>query len=340
MRKLVEVAYEITHKCNLKCNHCYNNHLWLGPDKEEMSTEQALKALDKLRNFGVEKLKIGGGEPLLREDLFVVHDYAIALGFEVNFSSNGLLINDKMESILRHNVEKIQISLDGIEDKPEAMRNYKGLFNIVEQAVKELSRNKIKVNIATTLTSANKDELEKILAFCKENHVYRWKIMKYIPDKYGDRLLLSKENYKLATQKLLAYKTEQKSKPEIIVAREFDLIEQPADYNDMQCFGGKSFASMKPNGDITPCSYLYTAEYGDFVCGNIKKNNIENIWNSEKMVKFSKDYENPACDYADKCRGGCKAIGYRLSRLGVTCDPYCWVMNNKDEKAKRKQWKN
>jgi radical SAM protein with 4Fe4S-binding SPASM domain len=241
-----------------------------------------------------------------------------------------------MESILRHKVEKIQISLDGIEYKSEAMRNYKGLFNIVEQAVKELSRNKIKINIATTLTSANKDELEKILEFCKENQVSRWKIMKYMPDKHGDRLLLSKEDYKLATQKLLAYKKEQKSNPEIIVAREFNLIRQPVDYNDMQCFGGKSFASMKPNGDITPCSYLYTAEYGNFVCGNIKMNNIGDIWNSEKMVRFSKDYENPACSYTDKCRGGCKAIGYRFSSLGPRCDPYCWVMNDKDEKAKRK----
>jgi radical SAM protein with 4Fe4S-binding SPASM domain len=133
---------------------------------------------------------------------------------------------------------------------------------------------------------------------------------------------LSKEDYKEAILKLLKLKETQKPNPEIIVAREFNLIKEPLDYNDMQCVGGKSFLSMKPNGDITPCSYLYR----NFICGNITKDKIEDIWMSRSMVEFSEDYLNPSCQYVKKCRGGCKAITYRLTRSREkSCDPYCWV---------------
>jgi len=103
------------------------------------------------------------------------------------------------------------------------------------------------------------------------------------------------------------------------VAREFNLIKDKKDYNDMQCFGGKSFFSLKANGDVTPCSYI-----DDLICGNILKDRIKDIWNSAKMIEFSRDCYDKECKFADKCRGGCKAVSYHLNKR-ISCDPYCWL---------------
>ena len=144
--------------------------------------------------------------------------------------------------------------------------------------------------------------------------------MKYIPKNTSDPLLLTPLEYKIAVEKTLEYKAKKDVNPEIIVAREFDQIHVPKGYNDMQCFGGKTFLSLKPNGDITPCSYIY-----DIPCGNILHDSMDKIWDSYEMINFSIDTFDTSCNSGSKCRGGCKAITHFLKLEG--CDPYCWVKN-------------
>jgi radical SAM protein with 4Fe4S-binding SPASM domain len=144
--------------------------------------------------------------------------------------------------------------------------------------------------------------------------------MKYIPSGKDDSLMPSNADYTHAGFYLLSQKAKQDILPEIIVAREFDEIQTPADYNDMQCFGGKSFLSLKPNGNITPCS-----DIDDMVCGNIIRDSVESIWNSKKMLDFSEDFYNPYCPHAYKCAGGCKAVSRKIHGE-ISCDDYCWTI--------------
>lgn len=316
-RKLIEVAYEITYMCNLRCSHCYSNQE-LG-HREELTTEQSKKALKELHDFGATKLKIGGGEPLLREDFFEIYSYAKNIGYEVNFSTNGLLVLESMDKLMKNRVDKLQISIDNLGEKHDKIRNKKGLFEIVEKTIDELRDTNMKISIATTLTKDNYKDLDDILKFCREKEVYRWRVMKYIPNGLDDKLLLSKEEYKNAVIKLLEMKAQCDVKPEIIVAREFDLIKTPMDYNDMQCFGGKTMLSLKPDGDVTPCSYIH-----HIICGNVTKDSIGKIWGSKEMACYATDCYDASCEHAEKCRGGCKSASYFMTgKFG--CDPYCWV---------------
>lgn len=320
-RKLVEVAYEITYDCNLRCSHCYNAEN-LSRHQGEMTTDQSLEALYKLRDFGASKLKIGGGEPLMRKDFFDVFNYAKSLGYEVNFSSNGILVLPNMRRLVDSGVDKMQISLDNVGEKHDNIRNYGGLHKIVEESVKKLNENGVKINIATTLMRSNLNDLEEIFNFCRENKIYRWKIMKYLPKKGidgQDPLMPSRKEYRDAVNLLFGLKNRCREWPEVIVAREFNMIKTPSDYNDMKCFGGKSFISLKPDGSVTPCSYI-----DDIICGNVTKQTIEEIWNSKSMLDFSKDICPETCQHAETCRGGCKAVSYLLDNK-ISCDPYCFV---------------
>ncbi len=334
-RQLIEVAYEITPRCNLDCIHCYNTDN-INSDMYEMNTTESKRAIRILRDFGLQKLKIGGGEPQMREDFFEIYDYSKSLGLETDFSTNGLLIKRNLNKLLEYNVKKIQISLDNIGTNHDVFRNKKGLFGIVDEAIDLLNKNNIKINIATTLTTKNYENVKEMWDYCIEKEVFRWKIMKYIPKNANDPLMLNPRLYNNVVNELLEYKELRNSSPELIVAREFDKIHQNTDYNDMQCFGGKSFLSLKPNGNITPCSYI-----DDIVCGNILKDDINEIWNSKEMLDFTKECYDTSCLFSTNCKGGCKAVSYFTKRnnsqeiktnLEITksqrqdindCDPYC-----------------
>jgi len=317
-RRLVEVAYEITYRCNLRCEHCYNAEN-LGCGEDEMKTPDVIKALDELKFFGVEKLKIGGGEPMMRPDLFDIYAHARELGFEVSYSTNGILVRQNLNKIIEYGVSKMQVSIDGIEEEHDRQRKRPGLFKIAADAVRALADHGVKVNVATTMTRQNRKSLSALVELCGSLGVDKWKVMKYIPTGWNDPLLMSPAEYRETLDELVRLKSEYRS-PEVVIAREFNMIHEPADYNDMQCFGGKSFISLKPNGDITPCSYI-----SDWVCGNIVTDGIEKTWNSPKMKAFTADCHDASCAFAEKCRGGCKAISYFLKNKEMACDPYCWV---------------
>ncbi len=62
------VVWDFTHKCNLRCKHCYSNSG--AASQDELSTKEALRVVDQLADFGVTALAFSGGEPLARNDFF------------------------------------------------------------------------------------------------------------------------------------------------------------------------------------------------------------------------------------------------------------------------------
>ena len=89
------VSYSITTKCNLKCKHCYSELIdQAAPD--ELSTEEAFQLMDDLSKWGIGLLVIDGGEPLCREDMLDIVEYASSKGIRTTIGSNGTLIDDAM----------------------------------------------------------------------------------------------------------------------------------------------------------------------------------------------------------------------------------------------------
>ena len=84
------VVWDFTHKCNLRCKHCYSNS---GAASEaELTTEEALDVVDQLADFGVTALAFSGGEPLSRKDFFEVATHAAKRGLYVSVATNGTLL--------------------------------------------------------------------------------------------------------------------------------------------------------------------------------------------------------------------------------------------------------
>ncbi len=103
--------YFLTERCNLKCKYCevYKNPI------NELNTEGHKKIIDRLAEMNIAILSFTGGEPLLRDDLFHLIDYAKAKEFHIKLTSNGTFPKNKYKDLLSTGVDQIQISLDGID---------------------------------------------------------------------------------------------------------------------------------------------------------------------------------------------------------------------------------
>ncbi len=88
------VVWDITYACNLKCKHCYATAGKLLSN--ELTTEEAKQAIDKLERAGVPMIAFSGGEPLVRPDIFELSKYAANKGIYVAMATNGTLITKEM----------------------------------------------------------------------------------------------------------------------------------------------------------------------------------------------------------------------------------------------------
>jgi heme d1 biosynthesis radical SAM protein NirJ len=165
------VIWNLIRRCNLTCKHCYS----ISADKDfpnELSTQQAFKILEDLKQFGVSVLILSGGEPLLRKDIFEISQRAKEMGFYIGLSTNGTLIDENnIENIAKMNYDYVGISLDGIEETHDKFRRLKGAYQSSLNAVRLCKENGIKIGIRFTLTQDNQHDFNAVLNLLETENI-------------------------------------------------------------------------------------------------------------------------------------------------------------------------
>ncbi|MCP4113724.1 MAG: 12,18-didecarboxysiroheme deacetylase [Desulfobacteraceae bacterium] len=167
------VVWNITRRCNLKCVHCYA-HAKDIPFDNELSTEDGKKLIDDLAGFGVPVLLLSGGEPLAREDLPELADYAVKKGMRAVISTNGTMITRETAGILKQiGLSYVGISLDGMEQVNDRFRGVKGAFKSALKGIENCKEAGIKVGLRFTINKFNADEIPKIFNLLEEMDIPR-----------------------------------------------------------------------------------------------------------------------------------------------------------------------
>ena len=97
--KLYNLFWETTLRCNAKCKHCGSKAGENIELKEELTTEEIKNTLQSIANkYNANEilLNITGGEPLVRQDLLEVMEFAKNLGYHWGMTTNGILIEDSI----------------------------------------------------------------------------------------------------------------------------------------------------------------------------------------------------------------------------------------------------
>jgi MoaA/NifB/PqqE/SkfB family radical SAM enzyme len=115
VRRPMVGQFELTHRCNLRCRHCY---IVRDTTKAELTYEEICRIIDEFHKEGCLWLCLTGGEPLLREDFLDIYSYAYKKGFIITIFTNAALLNEKMAKYLsRFPPFCIEVTLNGVTRK-------------------------------------------------------------------------------------------------------------------------------------------------------------------------------------------------------------------------------
>jgi len=171
-RSPMQVSVEVTRRCPLECQHCYNN-LPMGDQdarSREMSTEEHFHMLDELVEMGCFWLLYTGGEIFARKDFLQIYTYAKQKGFLITLFTNGTLINEKIADYL---VEwppfAIEITLYGrTKETYEALTQIPGSYEKCLRGIRLLRERGLPLKLKTVATSINKHEISAMRQFAEE----------------------------------------------------------------------------------------------------------------------------------------------------------------------------
>ncbi|MEW5760498.1 MAG: GTP 3',8-cyclase MoaA [Candidatus Thermoplasmatota archaeon] len=194
-REVRSMRISVTHRCNMNCFYCHNE----GENfcSEEMSIEEIEEIVRAASNIGIRKIKITGGEPLLREDLAELISRIRKYLEEISLTTNGTLLSKFAEELKEAGLERVNISLDTLDEKKyeeicgKALL-YKALEGI-ESAI-EFAFFPIKLN-TVVLKGINDMEFDKLLYFATKKNVILQLIELYPFSKALERYYCSLEDF-------------------------------------------------------------------------------------------------------------------------------------------------
>lgn len=147
----------VTRKCNYRCVGC---NVWKEQDQNELSTDEIKKGLDILKKLGIVELVLSGGDPLLRDDIGEIIDYASNL-FVTTVYDNGSMAAKKIDALRK--VDFVAISIDSLDEaKNDYIKSVPGAWKNATQAVETLHKEGIKVSVTPTISQKNLYEIVDI----------------------------------------------------------------------------------------------------------------------------------------------------------------------------------
>ncbi len=149
---------KLTENCQAGCISC---DYWKSRWQDRISTDRAVELLNEIGAAGIRTLRLTGGEPLLRKDLFDVLRRANTSCFKrIILQTNGLLLKKLHKDINASPISKVALSIDGLKESNDLIRGIQGYFDLGMEGIK-LIRDK-ELAISVTLNRLSSAELGKL----------------------------------------------------------------------------------------------------------------------------------------------------------------------------------
>lgn len=320
------VSFNVTKKCNLYCEHCYRNSKEDVDISDELTTEEAKELFRDIKKSGFNMLKLSGGEPLMRSDIFELAKYAKDLGLYTALGSNGTLITEENIKEIKKYINSVAISIDSTDkNRHDAFRGYKGAFDETMRGIKILRDNGVKFQINTTISKINLGEIHELLDFAEELGASSVHVLFLVMTGRGknlDRVYLTKEEYTSAIKEVLEYESDLFIKPtcapqSTVIARELNLDPRVR----KACIAGTNYCSVVYDGRVNICPYA------EVEAGNLREESFYNIWKDSEVFNNLRNFENykgrcRSCNFNEVC-GGCRARAFANTGDYLEFDNYC-----------------
>ena len=269
--KKIDAAYlHVIDACNLHCVGCYS-FIEDRNTSKKLSCDEIKKILDGLKQVGVQKIVISGGEPFIRNDLEEICKYAKEVcRFEfLTIITNGTMNIERYYPVLRY-INQLNISIDGYSEKTYFIRD-KGIMPKVLDTVRRL-KDLIEINMIVTLHRKNIKYMKEYNELAKKMGV-RFSFSIFTVDETNplfNEYVLSDIDL-IEIERILMELNIDASIEDIPIGGEAILCRS-------RCEAGNKLISIDARGDVYPCHMLHKKE---LLLGNSLKQEIRDIVFSE-----------------------------------------------------------
>ena len=171
-RPILSLRITITNRCNENCIYCH--HDGMVSSKEEMTPDEIYRISKIAKKIGVNKIRLSGGDPLVRKDIVEIVEKIASLDFkDISLTTNGVLLEKYAEDLKKAGLDRVNVSLDTLNretykfvTKMDYLEKAKaGILKAVEVGLYP-----VKINMVV-MKDLNTDEIKDMFNFCKDHGI-------------------------------------------------------------------------------------------------------------------------------------------------------------------------
>lgn len=316
----IATAYlHVTHRCNLQCIGCYSRV----PGERcasNLSLEELGRVVSVLRELGVERLVISGGEPLLRDDLPELAAHAKACGVhEVVVLTNGTLVDARRLEALAPSVDVMSVSIDGASSADTAYVRGEQRLGALTAAVTAIQAAGMCAHLLQTVHAKNIETVPRCLKLARSlGASIGFSILSGSRAELGDLFL---EDAQLEALVAMMWSSRAQVESSCL-----DMAENPLRVR-VSCGAGRTMVSVAADGTIYPCHMLHKPA---LALGNALVDDVNTLRNHLDELRLPPVDEMRGCAHCDVrylCGGGCRARTLRETGFLAARDPYCQFLH-------------
>ena len=304
------INFYLTELCNLNCKMCFLKQI---KSEKKFITMDIIKKVIKELIYLRPRYNLTGGEPFLYPDIKELITYIKSKGLYLNIVSNGTLIENFAEIIVRSGVDKINISIDGTAGKHDSIRRTPGAFSKTLKGIQAINyekkrQNKTKPRLSIYSLLNTDTDVNFTISFAQENFfkeinflhllsinsedLKRFSEIYKIEPHYWQGAVIDDEGFKINNsliKKIKAYEHDPNAKinirftPNIMETDLNDYYDKNKNYIDKfrgRCIAPWLAATIKPPAKVEICP--------DFPVGDLTRDSFLKIWNGKRSRELRK----------------------------------------------------
>jgi len=290
------VSLAFNYECQCKCTHCCSEKYRGMSPSDYLTKEQAIDCMKQATDMGTTTFILGGGEPMLRDDLPQIISALDKNKATVTIFTNGeYLTDEKARELADSQVYGIFVSIDSATPKNhDQIRQRPGLFQKAIEAIENCKRHNIPVGISTVCTREGiaDEDLLKLIEIGKELDVFEIFVLDVVATGNlleADQVILD-DAERLTIEQVMDDCAKKEGYPNIIHESMLFKLAYPCVQG---CPAGTIMMHLRADGRVSPCDFM--PRY----YGNVKEEDLSVIWKRMIQDRAFADF-SPACRMNDK----------------------------------------
>lgn len=345
------VIWETTQACDLACKHCRAS---AQPERDpgELTTDEAKKLLDEVREFGKVVFVFSGGDAFKRPDIIELVRYGADLGLRMAITpaTTPLASKEMLQALKDAGLSRLAVSLDGsnaaIHDE---FRRVQGSFDHGIRILRQAQEVGLSTQVNTVVRKANLDDMDAMCDLMTELGIVFWEVFFLVPmGRAKPEDVASAEGFEEVFHKLYdlsktaPFDLKATAAPQysrVVMQRklaesragsdtDLDVLTSGMHYSQQDGIGrarnvndGDGFMFISHTGDIFPSGFLPVAG------GNVRTDDIADVYRNSELFTTLRDRSNLKgkcgfCSYRSFC-GGSRARAFAMTGDYLAEEPFC-----------------